>query len=167
MKLPVPMLSERGTTVGSKATVNQHVPSTAGGMSPSVKFTVMPNKDYCMFTRLYFQLDPSRYGDSATHQQVSKEQRCSPSSLQTQSGVMQHKANCVLRQTSKAPNGLQQWWPIYAQRKHVPNCLHNLMTFCKNQYTDLKGQGISFIGSVDHIQRVSCFIISACPIQKV
>lgn len=95
VKLPVPMLSERGTTVGSKFTGNQHVPSTAGGMSPSVKFTMMPNKDDCMFTRLYFKLDPRRYGDSATHQQVSNEQRCSPSSLQTQSGVMQHKANCV------------------------------------------------------------------------
>ena len=101
VKLPVPMLSERGTTVGSKFTGNHHVP-------PSVKFTMMPNKDDCMFTRLYFKLDSSRYGDSATHQQVSNEQRCSPSSLQTQSGVMQHKANCVLRQTSKIPNGLQQ-----------------------------------------------------------
>lgn len=74
MKLPVPMLSERGTTVGSKFTGNHHVP-------PSVKFTMMPNKDDCMFTRLYFKLDPSRYGDSATHQQVSNEQRCSPSSF--------------------------------------------------------------------------------------
>lgn len=101
VKLPVPMLSERGTTVGSKSTGNQHVPSTAGGMSPSVKFTVMPNKDDCMFTRLYFKLDPSGYGDSATHQQGSNEQRCSPSSLQTQSGVMQHQANCVLRQTTQ------------------------------------------------------------------
>lgn len=123
VKLPAPMLSERGTTAGSKSTANQHVPSTAGGMSPSAKFTVVPNKDDCMFTRLHFKLDPSRYGDSATHQQVSNEQRCSPSSLQTHLGVMQHKANCVLRQTRYPTNYSNAG--LYAQRKRVPNRPHN------------------------------------------
>lgn len=49
VKLPVPMLSKRGTTTGCSATGDQHMPSTAGGMSLSVKFTATHNETAFFF----------------------------------------------------------------------------------------------------------------------
>lgn len=107
---------QRGTTAGSKSTGNQHVPTLLVECLHQSSSLWCLTKMTAWFTRLYFKLDPNRYGDSATYQWVSNEQRCSPSSLQIQSGVMQHKANLVLRQTSKIPNGLQQCWPICTKK---------------------------------------------------
>lgn len=93
---------QRGTTVGSKSAGNQHVPTLLVECLHQSSSLWCLTKMTAWFTRLYFKLDPNRQGDSATHQRVSNEQRCSPSSLQTQSGVMQHKANLVLRQMTTA-----------------------------------------------------------------
>lgn len=75
------------------------------------------------FSRPYCKLVPSKYGISTTHQQVPDEPRWSLSSLQALTGMMQHKDNYVLRQTSKIPQTQRTVARLtYMHGENVPNC---------------------------------------------